>query len=96
MPVRKIFTKVKTSILMMIILLETSVFIRYTFTIDNSTIYDSILICSGFVQSIILFQICYFYTKKAAHFLEDNKKIRRLMRQVMYVCLLVFFAFAIY
>ena len=68
----KLLLKVKTMILILIILLELSVFIRYSIHIENSSIYDAILIISGFVQSIILFQICYFYTKKASHFLEDN------------------------
>ena len=77
---RVLLLKVKTMILFLIILLELSVFIRYTFVISSTSAYDAILITSGFVKSIILFQICYFYTKKAAHFLEDNKKMRKLMR----------------
>lgn len=92
----KLLLKVKTMIFILIILLELSVFVRYAFNIDNSSIYDAILIISGFVQAIILFQICYFYTKKAAGFLEDNKKIRKLMRHVMYIAALVFVGFTIY
>ena len=75
-PWKTLLLKVKTMILVLIIALELSVFIRYTFNIESKAVYDALLITSGFVQSIILFQICYFYTKKAAHFLEDNKKIR--------------------
>ena len=83
-------------IFILIILLELSVFVRYTIHIENSSIYDAILIISGFIQAIILFQICYFYTKKAAHFLEDNRKIRKLMRHVMYAAIATFLGFAIY
>jgi len=88
--------KVKTMILFLIILLEISVFIRYTFTFDNTRIYDGILIISGFVESVVFFMICYFYTKKAVHFLEESKKIRKIMRIVMYASGLVFLILAIY
>lgn len=92
----KVLLKVKTMVFALIILLELSVFIRYTFVIDSTATYDSILIVSGFIESIILFQICYFYTKKAAHFLEDNKRIRKLMRRVMYLAVLTFLVLAIF
>ena len=92
----KLLLKVKTMILILIILLELSVFIRYSIRINDTSIYDAILIISGFVQAIILFQICYFYTKKAAGFLEDNKRIRKLMRHVMYGAVVVFLGFAFY
>ena len=92
----QLFTKVKTMIFILIILLQLTVFIRYTFVISNNNLYQFILITSGFIGSIILFQICYFYTKKASHFLEDNKKIRKLMRTVMYIAIVLFLTFAIY
>ena len=92
----KLLLKVKTMILILIIALELSVFVRYVIRIDNTSIYDSILIISGFVQALIIFQICYFYTKKASHFLEDDRKIRKLMRRVMYVAFILFLGFAIY
>ena len=92
----KLLLKVKTMILIQIIMLELSVFVRYAIHIGNKSVYDAILIISGFVQAIILFQICYFYTKKASHFLDDNRKIRKLMRRVMYVAVLTFLGFAIY
>ena len=92
----QLFTKVKTTILILIVLLELSVVIRYAFVINNSGAYDAILICSGFVECIILFQICYFYSKKASHYLEDSKRVRLIMRIVMYVSIIVFLGFAIY
>ena len=92
----KLLLKVKTMILILIIALELSVFVRYTIRIDSKAIYDSILIISGFVQALIIFQICYFYTKKTSHFLDDDRKIRRLMRRVMYAIVLVFLGFAVY
>ena len=96
MPCSKLLTKVKTMILVLIIVLELTVFIRYTFVIQSTAVYDTLLISSGFIESIILFQICYFYTKKASHFLEDNKKIRKLMRYVMYVSAVMFLGFSVY
>ena len=92
----QLLTKVKTTILILIVLLQLSVVIRYGFVINNAAIYDAILITSGFVQSIILFQICYFYSKKASHYLEDSKKIRQLMRIVMGAAVVLFLGFTIY
>lgn len=88
--------KVKTIILFLIIILEISVFIRYTFTFNKTRIYDGILITSNFVESVVFFMICYFYTKKAAHFLEESKKIRKIMRVVMYASGSIFLIMAIY
>ena len=88
--------KVKTMILGLIIILELIVFVRYTFRINDEGVYDFFLIVSGFVQSIILFMICYFYTKKAAHFLDDNKKIRQMMRKAMLIVVIVFVCLAVY
>ncbi len=51
----KVLVKVKTTILILVVTLEASVFIRYTFTIASTTVYDAILIISGFLQSIIYF-----------------------------------------
>lgn len=45
----KVLTKVKTMVFTLIILLELSVFIRYTFVIESVAIYDSILIVSNFI-----------------------------------------------
>jgi len=46
---RVLLLKVKTMILFLVILLELSVFIRYTFQISSTAVYDAILILSGFV-----------------------------------------------
>ena len=92
----KVLIKVKTTMLILVVILEISVFIRYTFVIESSKVYDAILIISGFIQSQIFFQICYFYSKKAAHFLENSERTRKLMRYVMYVSLILFFGMAIY
>lgn len=48
------------------------------------------------LQSIILLQICYFVTKKAAHFVEDNEKIRRVMRIVIYCAVLLLVGVSVY
>lgn len=72
---KSILLKVKTQTLILIIFLEATVFVRYLLDMRTS-IYDTLLILDQLVQSVILFQICYFYCKKAAHFLEDGKRIR--------------------
>ena len=65
-----VFTKVKTSVLILLLVFELIVVIRYSVDFEGK-FYDALIIVQQFMQSIILFQICYFYTKKAAHFMED-------------------------
>ena len=87
----KICLKVKTSILALIILYELLVFLRYTLVYHgNGAFLDSTLVLLQFIQSIVFFQICYFFVKKAAHFVEDNKKIRKIMRIMIFVAIAVF------
>ena len=45
---------------------------------------------------MIFFQICYFFTKKAAFYVEDNERIRKAMRIVFYIVLVVSLGFSIY
>ena len=78
----RIFTKVKTVILELLLAFELIVFLRYSIKMDK-LIYNSVLIASQFLQSIILFSICYFFTKKAAHLVEGSGKILRLLKIVM-------------
>lgn len=87
----KICLKVKTSILALIILYEILVFLRYTLVFTGKGAFlDSTLVLLQFIQSITFFQICYFFVKKASHFVEDNKKIRKIMRIMILVALAVF------
>ena len=37
------------------------------------------------VQSTIFFLICYFFTKKAGHFIEDGKILRKRMKITMWI-----------
>lgn len=89
-------TKVKTSIIILLLIFEVIAAVRYTFAFEtsdtNRSAYASLLIFQQNLQSIILMQICYFVTKKAAHYVEDNEKIRKIMRIVTYVAV-VFLAF---
>ena len=62
----------------------------------SNTLYDSTLVLLQFIQSIIFFQICYFFTKKAAHFVEDNKKVRKIMRIMIFIALAVFIGMMIW
>ena len=86
--------KVKTSLLILLLIYELSVFIRYSFYFTET--YAFMLYLSQYIGSIIYFQICYFIIKKAAHYVEDNEKIRKLMRIVIYVILVVFATMIIY
>ena len=87
----KICLKVKTSILVLVILYELLVFFRYSLVYKGKgAFYDFTLVLLQFIQSIVFFQICYFFVKKAAHFVEDNKKIRKIMRIMIFVALAVF------
>ena len=86
--------KVKTSVLILLLVFETIVFFRYTIGFDGS--YDFLLITSQYIQAIILFQISYFFIKKAAFYVEDNEKIRKLMRIVIYISLAIFAAMSIW
>ena len=93
----KICLKVKTSILFLIVLFEILVFMRYSLMFQHGDLlYDSALILLQFIQSIIFFQICYFFTKKAAHFVEDNEKIRKIMRIMIFIALAVFISMMIW
>ena len=89
----KNYIKVKSLILILMLLYELAVFWRYfwNFEFTNPTtqgIYNVVLIASQSIESIILFLICYFFTKKASYFLEDNQKIRRKLRITMSVAML--------
>ena len=65
----KICLKVKTSILALTIIYELLVFFRYTLVFKGKGAFlDSTLVLLQFIQSIVFFQICYFFVKKAAHF----------------------------
>lgn len=41
---------------------------------------------------MILFLICYFFTKKASYFLEDNQKIRKRLRLTMSIAMVAVIA----
>ena len=50
-----LMTKVKTSILVLLLIFEVIVAVRYTITFENRATYSSFLIIQQFLQSIILF-----------------------------------------
>jgi len=89
------FCKVKSSILISLSIFEIIVWGRYTLYFTGEA-YNAILIVQQFLQSFILFQICYFYAKKAAHFVENSETLRKTMRIVMYVAVSSFFAIFLY
>lgn len=89
----KTYIKVKSSILILMTLFEISVFWRYLVNFDftNETtlgFYNVILIATQSMESVIFFLICYFFTKKASVFLEDNQIIRKRLRITMWVAML--------
>ena len=88
----KNYFKVKSLILILMLFYELTVFGRYFLNVDKEEptargLYDLILIGSQTIQSIILFLICYFFMKKASHFLQDNSKIRKRLRIFMAIAL---------
>ena len=54
------------------------------------------LICSEFLESLVFFQICHFYAKKAANYLDDGPQIRSLMRNYFYIAFIVFTLLFVY
>ena len=88
--VGRTYTKNKTWMLFMIVILEASVMVRYLFVFDETPYYDMLLIISGFIQSIIFFLICYFFTKKAAFYLDESQTIRKYLQIMFLVSVLVF------
>ena len=74
--------------MILLLIFELCTFVRYTIGFDKT--YNFILVFQQYTQAIILFQISYFFIKKAAHYVEDNEKIRKLMRIVTYICLVIF------
>ena len=80
--------KAKTCVLILLLLFELLTGLRYTIGFGKT--YNFILILQQYIQAVLLFQISYFFIKKAAHYVEDNEKIRKLMRIVTYICLIIF------
>jgi len=91
----EIFCKVKSCILISLSIFEIIVCGRYTLYFTGEA-YNAILIVQQFLQSFILFQICYFYAKKAAHFVEESETLRKRMRIVMYIAVSSFVAILLY
>jgi len=87
--------KVKTSILLLLLVFECIVVFRYTFYFPGD-IYNAILILQQFIQSFITFQICYFFAKKAAHYIENSEQTLKVMRVCLYVALAVFSFIGLY
>ena len=95
----ELMCKVKSTILIMLILFELILIYRYGLIIETqkgNKAYYYLLDIQQFVNSIIFFQICYFYAKKAAHYIPDNEKVLKIMRLFMYVNLATFLGFMIW
>lgn len=85
----EVFCKVKSSILISLCIFELIVAIRYTLFFKGE-LYNAFIIIQQFIQSMIFYQICYFYAKKAAHFVEESERTRKRMRIVMYLAIVSF------
>ena len=92
----QLILKVKTSILLLLILYEILIILRYSLDFNGTDIYLAILTLHQFLGSIIFFQICYFYAKKAAHYIPDSKKILLVMRICLYISLVIFVVFIVF
>ena len=95
-PLKEILLKVKTTILLLVLLFEILVVIRYSLDFADRKLYMVILTFHQFLSSIIFFQICYFYAKKAVHYIPDGKQTLLVMRIVLYCSLAVFVGFIIW
>ena len=62
----------------------------------QESLSDAILIVFGFIQSVVFFLMCSFFTKKAAFYLEEPKKIRNLLKYLLIGALILFLAMLIY
>ena len=71
------------------------VFLRYLIHL-GSVFSNFVLIVTGFIQSIIFFLTCYFFVKKAAFYLDDSKKIRKMLLYVMIAVLVVFLGMMVF
>ena len=91
----QLILKVKTSILLLLILFEILIIMRYSLDFNGTDLYLAILTLHQFLGSIIFFQICYFYAKKAAHYIPDSKKILLVMRICLYFSLIIFVVFIV-
>ena len=83
--------KVKTMILGLTIIHQFMVTLRYTFHFHGGSIlfYDFILVVQQSVQSIAFFLVCYFFTKKASHFLNENRRLRKAMRVTILIVMIL-------
>lgn len=88
--------KVKTTILLLLIFYEALLVYRYSVITENETIYNAVIDIHQFVSSIVFFLICYFYTKKAAHYIPESEKILKIMRVLMYCMLGIVIIFMIW
>ena len=89
----EVICKVKTTVLLLLLLAEVILVYRYSFYLDGeagTAVYNIVLILNQFINSLIFQQICYFYAKKAAHYISENKKILKIMRIVLYFTLSAF------
>ena len=89
----KTYLKVKSMILILMTLFELTVFYRYLVNFDfsvklNVIFYNIVLVSSQSLESIIFFLICYFFTKKASVFLEDNQETRSKLRMTMWIAMI--------
>ena len=91
--------KVKTTVLLLLLLAEVILVYRYSVYLTGKAgeaTYNIVMILNQFINSLIFQQICYFYAKKAAHYIPENKKILKIMRIVLYFTLSAFVAILIW
>ena len=88
--------KVKTTVLLLLIIFEIMLVFRYSIEMKAERFYAIVLDAQQFIVSIIYFQLCYFYAKKAAHFIDDCAQVLKIMRAFMYFNLAGFVCFMIW
>lgn len=86
----KLMMKVKTQLLLTLILYQMVTVCRYSVDTNGSIIYFIVLILHQYLGSIIFLQICYFFAKKAAHYIPDSDKFLKVIRVAIYSALAFF------
>jgi hypothetical protein len=82
--------------LYLIILYTFLIAVRYFWYINIQILYNILLIGGTLIQSGTIFLICYFFTKKAAHYLDEKEKMRKNLLILMGVSALLYAGVIVY
>ena len=90
------FKSSATWLLILLVIFELIVMVRYTFNLYAvSILYDVLLVLGEMLSSVITFLVCYYFTKKASLLLENQEKTLTFLNWFIVVCIAVFVVTAI-